>query len=150
MTRVFKKEAERSASGGWTGRLTTWLVAVAALLMASTVPLGVGPQNERDKAKVADVAPAAYDAAPDVAAADTPEAVNAAADEQPSFLARFFRQLRSAMGGVMVGLAVALGQPPTDVFRDRPDDPCEIVPGEEIAEDVDYIYVDCGDGEDSA
>jgi hypothetical protein len=117
--------------------------------MASTVPLGVGPPSERDKAKVADVAPAAYDAMPDRTGADIPEAEGPAADESPSFLARFLRQLRSAMGGALIGLAVALGQPPADVFRDRPDDPCEIVPGEEIAEDVDYIYVDVDEGEDS-
>jgi hypothetical protein len=140
-----KRKVEKSPSGRpWVARLTAYLVAVAALLMASALPLGVGPLPGRDKAKVAEVAPAAY-RAPDLAKVDDAANDNAPFDEKPSFLSRFLKQLRSAMGGAMIGLAVALGLPPQDVFRDRPEDPGEVVPGEEIGEEVDYIYV--GEGE---
>jgi hypothetical protein len=141
-----KKRAEKSTAGRpWAARLTVYLVAVAGLLMASGLPLGVGPPPGRDKAKVAEVAPAAYHA-PDLAKAEAAANDNAPLDEKPSFISRFLKQLRSAMGGAMVGLAVALGLPPQDVFRDRTEDPCEVVPGEEIDEEVDYIYVDDGEG----
>jgi hypothetical protein len=142
MSRIFENRAEEGVGRRWVARLTAYLVAVAALLMASARPLGVEPPPGRDKAKVAEVAPAAHHA-PDLApAADAAANDNAPLDEKPSFLSRFLKQLRSAMGGAMIGLAVALGLPPQDVFRDRTEDPCEVVPGEELDEEVDYIYVD--------
>jgi hypothetical protein len=61
--RTVKRKVEESAAGRpWAARLTAYLVAVAALLMASALPLGVGPPSDRDKAKVAEVAPAAHHA----------------------------------------------------------------------------------------
>ncbi len=145
MKQTLKMKVEKSSSSRpWVARLTAYLVAVAALLMASALPLGVGPPPGRDKAKVAEVAPAAHHA-PDLAPADDAANDNAPLDEKPSFLSRFLKQLRSAMGGAMIGLAVALGLPPVDVFRDRTEDPCEVVPGEELDEEVDYIYVDDGE-----
>jgi hypothetical protein len=141
MRRIFGNRTVEGAGGRWAARLTTCLLAVAGLVTASALPLGVGPPPDRDKAKVAEVAPAAYHA-PDLAKADAISNENAPPDEKPSFLSRFLKGLRSAMGGALIGLAVALGLPPLDVFRDRTDVPCEVVPGEEIDEEVDYIFVD--------
>ncbi len=144
MRRIFGNRTEEGAGGRWAARLTACFVAVAALLVASALPLGVGPPSDRDKAKVAEVAPAAYHA-PDLAKADDAVNDNAPPDERPSFLSRFLKGLRSAMGGAMIGLAVALGQPPEEPFRDRTEVPCEVVPGEEVDEEVDYIFVDDGE-----
>ena len=139
MRNMFGNKTVESTGGRWAARLTACLLGVAALLMASTLPLGVGPPPDRDKARVAEVAPAAYAAAPDVAAADD---AGAAPDEGPSFVARFFKQLRSAMGAAMIGLAVALGQPPEEPVPDRDDGPREVVPGEDIGDFLSYIDVD--------
>jgi len=140
MSRLFGNRTNEGAGGRWAARLTACFLGVAALLMASTVPLGVGPPSDRDKAKVAEVAPAAYDAAPDVAAAD--DASSAAPEEKPSAVARFFRQLRSAAGAAMIGLAVALGQPPEQPIPDRYDGPRELVPGEDAGDYLSYADVD--------
>ena len=146
MRRISKRKAKESTGGRrWAARLTACLVAVAGLVTATALPLdGVRPPD-RDKAKVAEVASADYAAAPDLAAADAAAVDGAAPEEKPSFVSRFFKQLRSAMGAAMIGLAVALGQPPEEPFRDRTDGPCEVVPGEEIADDVTYIDFDDGE-----
>jgi hypothetical protein len=145
MSRIFGNRAEEGAGGRWAARLTTWLVAVAALLMASAIPLGGGPPSERDKAKVAEVAPAAYDAAPDVACVEDARDEGAAADEQPSFLARFFKQLRTAAGAAMIGLAVALGQPPEEPIPDRYGGPRELAPAEDVGDYPSSVDVDDGE-----
>jgi hypothetical protein len=133
MTHIFKKKAEGNAAGGaWAKRLTACLVAVAGLVTASALPLNTGPPPDRDKVKVAEVA-AAYDA-PNLAADDGAAVDVAAPDEKPSLVARFFKQLRSAVGGAMIGLAVALGQPPEDPIPDRYDGPREVVPGEDVGD----------------
>ncbi len=138
------KAKENTFGRPWAARLTACLIAVAGLVTASALPLAGGSPPELGKAKVTEVAPAAYHA-PDLAKADDAANDNAPPDGKPSFISRFLKQLRSAMGGAMIGLAVALGLPPVDVFRDRTGGPCEVVPGEEIGDDITYIDFDAGE-----
>ncbi len=124
----------------WAARLTACLIAVAGLVTASALSLAGGPPPELGKAKVVAVAPGDFSAAPDLAAGN-----GAAPEERPSFVSRFFKQLRAVMGAAMIGLAVALGQPREKPFRDRIEGPCEVVPGEEIGDDITYIDFDAGE-----
>lgn len=143
MNRIFGNRTEEGSGGRWAARLTACLVAVAGLVTAAALPLSGAPPPERDKAKVAEVAAGAYDVAPDVAAAD--DASSAAPEEKPSVITRFFKQLRSAIGAAMIGLAVALGQPPEEPIPDRYDGPRELVPGEDVGDYLSYVDVDDGE-----
>lgn len=130
--------------GSWFARLAVLLLAAAGLTTATALPLAEGARApERDKAKAVEVAPASQTPAADLAAGNAP-----APADRPSIGGSFFSKLLSILGAAMIGFAAAIGQPPDKPFRDRCDGPCEIVPGEDIGDDVTYIDFDNGELDD--